>query len=177
MPQPSGQPATQTHYTSSSWLPTPGQGGDGDHRPSTLLHPPALLLAAQPGPTVLTHTHTHTHFGLARWGLGLGGLGRWKEGGEEGVWAQLNPFLHNQEVLRVQGLGVGPSLGLAVGGGDKGGAMAQAWGGSRHRRQWAISGRYCSTCRVQLEKPNRECSLDEASARTASGSAAESVGE
>lgn len=47
----------------------------------------------------------------------------------------------------------GSSLGLAVG---WGGAEAQAWEGSWQRRHWAISGWYCSTCRVQLENPNRE---------------------
>lgn len=79
-------------------------------------------------------------------------------------------LLREQGSRRVQGRAWAWQWGMA-------GAGAQAWGGSWQRRHWAISGWYCSTCRVQLENPNREWSRDVASARTASGSAVESAGE
>lgn len=138
-PQLASQPATRTHGVHrKDKQDSPGHVEHkwwGFHTPLNC----SRLLSLIP----LPQSPSYTHFGLDHRGRGWG------------VWQVRNGERKVPSVTREAGAErPGPSLGLAVGG--EGGAEAQACWGSRQRRHWAISGWYCSTCRVQLENPNRE---------------------
>lgn len=151
MPQPAGQPATQTNELhGKDARGSPDRGELGPPTPTALIPCSAQLPPHSPFALVLP---------TGAWGWGAG---RWQEG-EEGVRAQLSLFSESPGRSR-------------AGSGERAGP-AQAWGGSWQRRHRSIPDWYCSSCRVQLENPNREQSREVASARTASGSAVESVGK
>lgn len=158
-PQPARLPRRQMNCTERT-LGIPQTTGSGDHRTST--HPTTTALISLLSLT-LAHSPTHT-----LWSCPLGLEGTGGSGGEGKGAGPVPSLLCEQGGRRVQGRAWAWQWGEA-------GAGAQAWGGSWQRRHWAISGWYCSTCRVQLENPNREWSRDVASARTASGSAVESM--